>query len=198
MIHANPLQPNVLISSAFEVSSLSAERAKKFIDMAIAENLKMLEGAHVKALEINDAKDPAVAAQLMAAEMAQSWHQSVSAALKAFELGLQTQSDLMQVMQNRFGESQEAVSLLSKFLPNGANEPSTPTVNSLQSLLSFTQQWLHAAQEASHRGALMTHNYLNAFNHMPVLTPTAEDLAETEIKASSARHTRRSGASAST
>lgn len=195
MIQPAQLQPNVFISSVFEVSSLSAERAKKFIDMAIAENLKMLEGAHVKALEINDAKDPAVAAQLLAAEMGQSWHQAMSAALKACEMGLQTQSDLMQVMQKRFSDSQEAVSILSKFLPDGAAEPAAPSVNSLQSLLSFTQQWLRAAQEASHRGALMTHNYLNAYNHMSPLVPMPED--KPSAKTESAHPARRSGASAS-
>ena len=117
MIQPAALQPNVFISSVFEVSSLSAERAKKLIDMAIAENLKLLEGAHVKALEINDAKDPAVAAQLMVAEMGQSWHQITNAMLKAVEMNLQTQSDLMQALQKRFGDSEEAVVLLSKFLP---------------------------------------------------------------------------------
>lgn len=197
MIQPAALQPNVFISSVFEVSSLSAERAKKLIDMAIAENLKLLEGAHVKALEINDAKDPAVAAQLMAAEMGQSWHQITNAMLKAVEMNLQTQSDLMQALQRRFGDSEEAVVLLSKFLPNGATEPVAPSVNSLQSMLSFTQQWLKAMQDASHRGALMTHNYLQAFNHMPPLNPPSTSSTETDKKAEATHSSRRSGASAS-
>lgn len=152
-------------SSSLYTNSLS-NYMKKFMELAVKENTKMMEKAQARCLDIFQTKNSTAAMQMTSEHMAATANDWIEFALKTNSMGYQEHLAFMTALQKQLIESSESLSSSIDHLPNGSLASSALMLTAFKSALEMSNHVIDSAQVASKRTVeLANQSWSAASNH---------------------------------
>lgn len=161
---------NLLTQSSSLYSNSFAHYMKKFMELAVKENAKIMEKAQTRYLDIFQTKNSAAAMQLTSDHMAALANDWIEFALKTNSMGYQEHLAFMNALQKQLIESSESLSSSIDHIPNGSLASSALMLTAFKSALEMSNHVIDSAQVASKRTVeLANQSWSAASNHHSAL-----------------------------
>ena len=157
---------NLLTQSSSLYSNSLSNYMKKFMELAVKENTKMMEKAQARCLDIFQTKNSTAAMQMTSEHMAATANDWIEFALKTNSMGYQEHLAFMNALQKQLIESSESLSSSIDHLPNGSLASSALMLTAFKSALEMSNHVIDSAQVASKRTVeLANQSWSAASNH---------------------------------
>jgi len=157
---------NLFTQSSSLYSNSFSHYMKKFMELAVKENAKIMEKAQTRYLDIFQAKNSAAAMQMASDHMAAIANDWIEFALKTNSMGYQEHLAFMNGLQKQLIESSESLSSSIDHIPNGSLASSALMLTAFKSALEMSNHVIDSAQVASKRTVeLANQSWSSASNH---------------------------------